>query len=63
MQLGFRQVRVRQHDKLARNLRLGLRILPKKITAVSDIVNTKLREFGYTYVSVDFAWLSLRKLE
>lgn len=51
MQLGFRQVRVRQHDKLAR-----IEVPPENIaelTAVSDMVDAKLREIGYTYVSVD----------
>lgn len=51
MQLGFRQVRVRQHDKLAR-----IEVPPEHIAelaAVSDTVDAKLREIGYTYVSVD----------
>ena len=51
MQLGFRQVRVRQHDKLAR-----IEVPPEHIaelTAVSEMVDAKLREIGYTYVSVD----------
>jgi uncharacterized protein len=51
MQLGFRQVRVRQHEKLAR-----IEVPPTDIpdlVAVSDTVDAKLREIGYSYVSVD----------
>jgi uncharacterized protein len=51
MQLGFRQVRVRQHEKLAR-----IEVAPKdlaEIVAVADTVTTKLQEIGYTYVSLD----------
>ncbi len=51
MQLGFRQVRVRQHDKLAR-----IEVAPDKlqeIVAVADTVAQKLKEIGYSYVSLD----------
>lgn len=51
IQLGFRQVRVRQHDKLAR-----IEVPPEEIaalTAVASTVDAKLREIGYAYVSVD----------
>lgn len=51
MQLGFRQVRVRQHEKLAR-----IEVAPKdlaEIVAVADTVTAKLQEIGYTYVSLD----------
>lgn len=51
MQLGFRQVRVRQHDKLAR-----IEVSPDKlqeIVAVADTVLQKLKEIGYSYVSLD----------
>lgn len=51
MQLGFRQVRVRQHDKLAR-----IEVAPEHlmdIVAVSETVTAKLKEIGYAYVSLD----------
>ncbi|MHB1630134.1 MAG: ATP-dependent sacrificial sulfur transferase LarE, partial [Bacilli bacterium] len=51
MQLGFRQVRVRQHDKLAR-IEVAPDHLPD-IVAVAGPIAAKLKEIGYTYVSVD----------
>ena len=51
MQLGFRQVRVRQHDKLAR-----IEVAPAdllRLAAVAETVDAKLREIGYAYVSID----------
>ncbi len=51
MQLGFRQVRVRQHDKLAR-----IEVAPAdlmKFAAVAETVDANLKEIGYTYVSLD----------
>ena len=51
MQLGFRQVRVRQHEKLARIEVPAERIA--ELVAIADTVDLKLKEIGYTYVSVD----------
>ena len=51
MQLGFRQVRVRQHEKLAR-----IEVPPERLgelISVAETVDCKLREIGYTYVSLD----------
>lgn len=51
MQLGFRQVRVRQHEKLAR-----IEVIPSElaeVVAVAETVTAKLQEIGYTYVSLD----------
>jgi uncharacterized protein len=51
MQLGFRQVRVRQHEKLAR-----IEVAPDhlaEVVAVADTITAKLQEIGYTYVSLD----------
>lgn len=51
MQLGFRQVRVRQHEKLAR-----IEVAPTMLAdviAVADTITAKLQEIGYTYVSLD----------
>jgi uncharacterized protein len=51
MQLGFRQVRVRQHEKLAR-----IEVAPAnlaEVVAVADTITAKLQEIGYTYVSLD----------
>jgi uncharacterized protein len=51
MQLGFRQVRVRQHEKLARIEVPAAQIA--ELVSVADTVDVKLKEIGYTYVSVD----------
>jgi len=51
MQLGFRQVRVRQHEKLAR-----IEVTPDhlaEVVAVADMVTAKLQDIGYAYVSLD----------
>jgi pyridinium-3,5-biscarboxylic acid mononucleotide sulfurtransferase len=51
MQLGFRQVRVRQHETLARIEVPADRIA--ELAAVASTVDAKLREIGYAYVSID----------
>ena len=53
--LGFRQVRVRIHDKLAR-----IEVLPEEIAraAQPDVrkkINDGLREYGFAYVTLDLA--------
>ncbi|MDB5085460.1 MAG: ATP-utilizing protein [Bacilli bacterium] len=51
MQLGFRQVRVRQHDKQAR-----IEVPPAQlaeVVAVAETIVLKLKEIGYTFVSLD----------
>lgn len=51
MQLGFRQVRVRQHDNLAR-----IEVAPNRLQEafqVADTIAAKFKEIGYTYVSID----------
>ncbi|GIM45395.1 adenine nucleotide alpha hydrolase [Collibacillus ludicampi] len=51
MDLGFRQVRVRQHDKLAR-----IEVSPEdiqKLVGFSELVVEKLKSIGYTYVCID----------
>ena len=51
MQLGFRQVRVRQHDRTAR-----IEVAPDRLAeavAVADTISFKLKEIGYSYVSLD----------
>ena len=53
--LGFRQVRVRIHDKLAR-----IEVLPEEIERVTqpDIrkkINEGFREYGFAYVTLDLA--------
>jgi pyridinium-3,5-biscarboxylic acid mononucleotide sulfurtransferase len=51
--LGFRQVRVRHHDKLAR-IEVERSELPRLIEdEVSRVVADGLRKIGYTYVTVD----------
>jgi uncharacterized protein len=51
--LGFRQVRVRHHDKIAR-IEVERSELPRLIEdEVSRAVTSGLREIGYTYVTVD----------
>ncbi|MGZ3611465.1 MAG: ATP-dependent sacrificial sulfur transferase LarE [Ktedonobacteraceae bacterium] len=52
-ELGFRQVRVRHHDKLAR-IEVERSELPRLIEEdVSRVVTDGLRKIGYTYVTVD----------
>jgi pyridinium-3,5-biscarboxylic acid mononucleotide sulfurtransferase len=51
MDLGFRQVRVRQHDRLAR-----IEVAPEEIQNLvrfSDMIVEKLKSIGYAYVCVD----------
>lgn len=51
IQLGFRQVRVRQHDNLAR-----IEVPPSslaEVLAVAETVHAKLKEIGYAYVTMD----------
>lgn len=51
LQLGFRQVRVRQHANLAR-----IEILPTDFSeamAISETIDLKLKEIGYAYVTLD----------
>jgi len=52
-ELGFRQLRVRHHDKLAR-IEVERSELPRLIEdEMSRIVTDGLRKIGYTYVTVD----------
>lgn len=51
MELGFRQVRVRQHDRTAR-----IEIAPDRLgeaALVAPTIAAKLKEIGYAYVSLD----------
>lgn len=51
--LGFRQVRVRHHDKIAR-IEVERAELPRLLEdQISHIVNDGLRKIGYMYVTVD----------
>ena len=50
-QLGFRQVRVRTHEKIAR-----IEVAPtemNQVLEVASMVVTKFKEFGYRYVTLD----------
>jgi uncharacterized protein len=52
-ELGFRQVRVRHHDKIAR-IEVERSELPRLIEEeMSRVVTDDLRKIGYTYVTVD----------
>ncbi len=52
-ELGFRQVRVRHHDKIAR-IEVERSELPRLIEdELSRVVTDGLRKIGYTYVTVD----------
>jgi uncharacterized protein len=52
-ELGFRQVRVRHHDKIAR-IEVERSELPRLVDEeVSDQVTRRLRDIGYLYVTVD----------
>lgn len=51
IQLGFRQVRVRQHDNLAR-IEVPAADLAEML-AVAETVHAKLKEIGYAYVTMD----------
>ncbi|TBL80325.1 ATP-dependent sacrificial sulfur transferase LarE [Paenibacillus thalictri] len=51
IQLGFRQVRVRQHENLAR-----IEVPPAElaeVVAVAETIHQKLKEIGYAYVTMD----------
>ena len=53
LDLGFRQVRVRIHDKIAR-----IELLPEEFpklmeTETREMVAKKFKEFGFTYVTLD----------
>ncbi len=51
LDLGFRQLRVRLHGKMAR-----LEVLPEdfgKIITMTDIINNELKELGFSYVALD----------
>jgi hypothetical protein len=53
--LGFRQFRVRHHDRLAR-LELSLEEMPRLWEeGRREAIVARLRELGYTYVAVDLA--------
>ncbi|WP_248925679.1 ATP-dependent sacrificial sulfur transferase LarE [Paenibacillus hamazuiensis] len=51
IQLGFKQVRVRQHENLARIEVPASDIA--ELAAVADTVHAKLKEIGYSYVTMD----------
>lgn len=51
IQLGFRQVRVRQHDTLAR-IEVPASELAEAL-AVAETIHAKLKEIGYAYVTLD----------
>lgn len=53
LDLGFRQVRVRIHNKIAR-----IELLPEEFpklmeTETREMVAKKFKEFGFTYVTLD----------
>jgi len=51
--LGFRQVRVRHHDQIAR-----IEVEPEELARVLKLrqeINSSLRKVGYTYVTLDIA--------
>ncbi len=51
LDLGFTQVRVRIHNDVAR-----IEVLPNETETVihyKDIINSKLKEFGFRYVTLD----------
>lgn len=51
IQLGFRQVRVRQHDQVAR-----IEVPPTElgeVVAVAETIHAKLHEIGYQYITLD----------
>jgi uncharacterized protein len=51
MDIGFRQVRVRQHDKLAR-----IEVLPEeiqKLAGLNEMIVSKLKSIGYMYITID----------
>lgn len=53
MELGFRQVRVRHHGKIAR-IELGRDEMARVFTeGLNDKINRELHEIGFTYVTMD----------
>lgn len=55
LDLGFRQVRVRIHDKLAR-----IEVLPEELErvtqpAIREKINKELKKYGFSYVTLDLA--------
>jgi pyridinium-3,5-biscarboxylic acid mononucleotide sulfurtransferase len=51
MDIGFRQVRVRQHDKLAR-----IEVSPEeiqKLAGLNEMIVSKLKSIGYMYITID----------
>lgn len=55
LDLGFRQVRVRHHDTLAR-IEIDEEQFPKIMEKeVRDQISARLKEIGFTYVSLDLA--------
>jgi uncharacterized protein len=51
--LGFREIRVREHDRVAR-IEAGKSEMDSMITAANrGIISHALKSFGYTYVSLD----------
>ena len=54
-ELGFRQVRVRHHDKIAR-IEVERAELPRLLEdQISQVVTDGLRKIGYIYVTVDLS--------
>lgn len=53
LDLGFYQVRVRIHGNLARIEVTKDQFDKMLIPSVNDIIYTKLKEFGFTYVTLD----------
>jgi pyridinium-3,5-biscarboxylic acid mononucleotide sulfurtransferase len=51
IQLGFRQVRVRQHENLAR-IEVPAEELGE-VVAVAETIHAKLKEIGYAYITMD----------
>lgn len=55
LDLGFRQVRVRHHDSLAR-IEIDENQFPKIMKQkIRERINNRFREIGFTYVSLDMA--------
>jgi uncharacterized protein len=52
-ELGFRQFRVRLHDKLAR-IEVAPEELPKAMNAeMAAVINARFKEAGFLYVALD----------
>ncbi|MFQ5933638.1 MAG: TIGR00268 family protein, partial [Dehalococcoidia bacterium] len=52
-EMGFRQLRVRHHQNLAR-IEVPLKDFPRLLEVQEEVVH-RLREAGYTYVTLDMA--------